>query len=490
WSIHWAPISSRRSARTLNTDLVAEMSTQQQYRKRRRTSTTVNSTAVVLVLSIAAVIAGRGDCFSAIISHHVASTAADAPTTGRLSLKVGRDVNADFPRATASTGSLTQGEAAFACGRSFVVGGRSSSSYSSSSRSSSSSNSARSAVATSSMLASGRGGGKGGGGGNNTKRKPPSLPQGEFRPKQSLGQNYLSDQNYVMKICNHFGDTSEGGRRVLELGPGTGALTQVLHERFPDMLAVDIDQRAVELLGNSLPSLNVVMSDVLQLDYTKLAELRGGPLSVIGNLPYHITSQILFTLCDHYQSVRRAVVTMQLEVAQRVVAKPSTKQYGILSVVFQLYARPQVLFQIPPTVFYPQPSVTSALISLDFTGKGPGINQACLKSVLSAAFQQRRKMLRQSLKSLLRAGQTLPEEFATRRPEQLEPLEFVTLTRAVFGDSAELPKGTKAWRGMRGSGVAGGGGDGGGEGRGGGGAGASVRGEGGEGGPGGYGGMV
>lgn len=71
--------------------------------------------------------------------------------------------------------------------------------------------------------------------------------QGEFRPKQSLGQNYLSDQNYVLKICNHFGDTSEGGKRVVELGPGTGALTQVLHERFPDMLAVDIDQRAVEV---------------------------------------------------------------------------------------------------------------------------------------------------------------------------------------------------------------------------------------------------
>ncbi|CAN0460026.1 unnamed protein product, partial [Ectocarpus sp. 12 AP-2014] len=93
-----------------------------------------------------------------------------------------------------------------------------------------------------------------------------------------------------------------------------------------------------------------------------------------------------------------------------------------------------------------------------FSGKGPGINQACLKSVLSSAFQQRRKMLRQSLKPLLRAGQTLPEEFATRRPEQLEPQEFVELTRAVFGDSAELPQGTKAWRGMRGSGVGGAGG--------------------------------
>ncbi|CAM9189723.1 unnamed protein product [Ectocarpus sp. 4 AP-2014] len=434
---------------------------QHHRRKRQRGSSTPTAAAVALVISIGGLLAAQGDAFSA--------------TTLRLN---GRHQHHAYSRRRVSTATGCIKDAGFAWGDSFVAPEKPSSTAIRGEAEGVEGRQPGHAVVVT-MAAAGRGKGSG-----NAKRKPPSLPQGEFRPKQSLGQNYLSDQNYVMKICNHFGDTSEGGRRVLELGPGTGALTQVLHERFPDMLAVDIDQRAIELLGSNMPSLNAVMSDVLQLDYTKLAELRGGPLSVIGNLPYHITSQqILFTLCDHYQSVRRAVVTMQLEVAQRIVAKSSTKQYGILSVVFQLYARPQVLFQIPPTVFYPQPSVTSALISLDFTGKGPGVNQACLKSVLSSAFQQRRKMLRQSLKPLLRAGQTLPEEFATRRPEQLEPQEFVELTRAVFGDSAELPQGTKAWRGMRGSGVGGGGGAAGG-------GGASVRGQGREGGPGGYGGMV
>jgi 16S rRNA (adenine1518-N6/adenine1519-N6)-dimethyltransferase len=277
--------------------------------------------------------------------------------------------------------------------------------------------------------------------------KTPTLPAGEFRPKQSLGQNYLSDQNYVQKICNEFGDPSEGGTTVVELGPGAGALTQVLFKRYPKMIAVDIDDRAVELLKEAMPELGVVRSDVLQINYSSLARARGGKLSVIGNLPYHITSQILFSLCDHYRAVRGAVVTMQLEVAQRIVAPPGTKEYGILSVVFQLYSRPRLLFQIPPTVFYPQPKVTSALLRFDFRGKGPGVNQADLRRVLTKAFQQRRKMLRQSLKSLLKPGQELPEAFATRRPEHLSPLEFVALTKFLYGDSDEVPLGTPVWRG-------------------------------------------
>ncbi|CAM9162922.1 unnamed protein product, partial [Ectocarpus sp. 13 AM-2016] len=324
------------------------MSHQHHRRKRQRESSTPTAAAVALVISIAGLLAAQGDAFSA--------------ATLRLN---GRQQHHAHSSRRVSTATGCVKEAGFAWGGSFVAPEKSSPTAIRGEAGGVEGRQPRHAMVV--TMATGRGKGSG-----SANRKPPSLPQGEFRPKQSLGQNYLSDQNYVMKICNHFGDTSEGGRRVLELGPGTGALTQVLHERFPDMLAVDIDQRAIELLGSNMPSLNAVMSDVLQLDYTKLAELRGGPLSVIGNLPYHITSQILFTLCDHYQSVRRAVVTMQLEVAQRIVAKSSTKQYGILSVVFQLYARPQVLFQIPPTVFYPQPSVTSALISLDFTGEEGG----------------------------------------------------------------------------------------------------------------------
>ena len=226
---------------------------------------------------------------------------------------------------------------------------------------------------------------------------------------------------------------------MVELGPGPGALTRVLHRRYPEMLAVEIDSRAVAVLNEALPNLRVVQSDVLQVDWTALAELRGGPLSVIGNLPYHITSQILFCLLDNHRAVRQAVVTMQLEVAQRVIAPTRCKDYGILSVLFQLYTKPRINFKLPPTVFYPQPKVTSALVTLDFLQPAEGkplfdVDPAALKQVLNLSFQQRRKMLRQSLKGLLAARDiTLDEEWATKRPEELEPTQFIELTKLLFG---------------------------------------------------------
>mmetsp|Transcript_4360 Transcript_4360/g.6636 ORF Transcript_4360/g.6636 Transcript_4360/m.6636 type:complete len:316 (-) Transcript_4360:25-972(-) len=275
----------------------------------------------------------------------------------------------------------------------------------------------------------------------------PTLPSGDFRPKQSLGQNFLCDRNYIYKICDSFRDESENGRTVIELGSGAGALTEVLFERYSDMIAVDIDQRSIELLSASMPKLGLIQSDVLQINYSELAKARGGKLNVIGNLPYHITSQILFMLCDHHRCINKAVVTLQLEVAQRIVASPNTKEYGILSVVYQLYAVPKILFKIPPTAFYPQPKVMSALVGLNFTGKGPNVNEKDLKKVIGTSFQQRRKMLRQSLKPILDNGKSVPEKFSTMRPEQLDPQQFVELTKAIFGESRAENK--PVWRSIK-----------------------------------------
>jgi 16S rRNA (adenine1518-N6/adenine1519-N6)-dimethyltransferase len=200
-----------------------------------------------------------------------------------------------------------------------------------------------------------------------TKDRPFTLPSGLHRPKQSLGQNYLSDQNYVLKICDAFHDTSEEGSKVVEIGPGMGALTRVLVKRYPKMTGIEIDQRSVRFLNDKLPELNVLHQDVLQTDWAQLAADKGGPLGIVANLPYHITSQVLFSLADSYKAIEKAVVTMQLECAQRIVAKPNTKPYGIPSVVFQLYGATHINFHIPPTVFYPVPKVDSALLTIDFT---------------------------------------------------------------------------------------------------------------------------
>lgn len=340
----------------------------------------------------------------------------------------------------------------------------------------------------------------------------PTLPKGTFRPKQSLGQNFLRDGNTVAKIIRTFvadaektiieNDTS-GKMRAVELGPGAGALTDTLVPTMEELNAsfqcIEIDPRSVELLGEKHPLLRVHHMDVMQADYPTMATEEGGPLSIIGNLPYYITSQILFALADasHFNAVRSATVTMQYEVGERIVAKTCTKEYGILSVVFQLYADCKLHFKIPPTVFYPPPKVDSALIGLHFVGptklreRLSGIQPMELRRVLTATFQQRRKTVRNSLKKLLTdiyegdkekvqeilnskplpltattikarengdefaLTQELPDDWTKLRPEQLSAGQFVELTRLIFHSddavesSNDQPLGRKVWRKMK-----------------------------------------
>ena len=173
-----------------------------------------------------------------------------------------------------------------------------------------------------------------------TATATPQLPSGKLKPKQSLGQNYLKDPNTVAKIVRAFHeDATRDGKpleRIVELGPGAGALTDRLVDNYgTDVLqCIELDQRAVEILNDRYPELLVHHADVLQVNYPQMAQQEGQPLVVIGNLPYYITSQILFALADasHYGAVDCATVTMQWEVAQRMVAPTSCKVSIILCV--------------------------------------------------------------------------------------------------------------------------------------------------------------
>lgn len=301
-----------------------------------------------------------------------------------------------------------------------------------------------------------------------TATATPQLPSGVYRPKQSLGQNYLKDPNTVSKIIRAFHDDATAYtpelKQIIELGPGAGALTDTLVKTYgvDPLHVIEIDERSIELLRKKHPRLSIQHDDVLQVDYTSLQEEH--PLVVVGNLPYYITSQILFCLADasHQGAVGTATVTMQWEVAQRLVAVPSTKDYGILSVVFQLYADTRLHFKIPPTVFYPQPKVDSALVGLRFADpetlaeRLDGVHPEDLRRVVTKAFQQRRKILRKSLKSLLgrveheydSSNNTdgLPESWETMRPEELTPAQFVALTKHILGTRDGAPWGERVWR--------------------------------------------
>lgn len=268
-----------------------------------------------------------------------------------------------------------------------------------------------------------------------------------FRPKQSLAQNFLQDANVIRKIVRAFEDSREllsPDSAVIEIGAGTGALTQYLFPKYSDMTAIEIDSRAVEVLSEDYPELNLIHSDVLDIDWNDLRSSSGKPLAVIGNLPYNIVSQILFSMLESQRGVLGcAFVMMQKEVAERVCAKTRTKSYGILSVVGQLYAKPKLLFDVPPNAFYPKPAVNSTMVVLDFS-PDPCLDiynenlTAALRSVIRAAFQQRRKTLRNSLKTIVsEISSEVPEYCASKRPEELTPQQFVELTQNIYGKMVE-----------------------------------------------------
>ena len=251
------------------------------------------------------------------------------------------------------------------------------------------------------------------------------------RPKKSLGQHFLRDPNTIRKIAAAVG--APEGAPVVEIGPGTGALTEELLRHYPDLTAVEVDERAVAHLREALPGLDVRHQDVLDADWAALAEEKGGKLWIVGNLPYYITSPILFSLLDARAHLRRAVVMMQKEVAERLVAVPRTKAYGILSVQTQLLARPSLLFDVSRHVFHPKPDVTSAVVALDFGADALDIDVERLRRTVRTAFNQRRKTLRNSLRPITaETGRAVPDDLAGLRPEALEPAEFVALARAIF----------------------------------------------------------
>ncbi|CDR96534.1 dimethyladenosine transferase, putative [Babesia bigemina] len=263
----------------------------------------------------------------------------------------------------------------------------------------------------------------------------PRLPAGEFRPKQSLGQNFISDKNIMNRLCSAF-DRDEGGhadgRQVIEVGAGIGSLTHILYKKYRKMTAIEIDARAISQLSRNIPDLDVIHDDVLQVDYEAISKAKETKLWVIGNLPFYITSQILFCLVDYKRVIDTAVVTAQWEVAQRMVAKPCEFEYSILSVVLQLYCRPKILFRIPNHAFYPVPKVDSGVVRLDFKGTtNPPCAPLVLKRILRDAFNQRRKMLKTSLREFLDQLEIprLPPDLEDMRPQQMAPQGFVALAR-------------------------------------------------------------
>jgi 16S rRNA (adenine1518-N6/adenine1519-N6)-dimethyltransferase len=251
-----------------------------------------------------------------------------------------------------------------------------------------------------------------------------------IKPKKSLGQHFLTDSNITGKIAAAV--RSGKGDRIIEIGPGTGVLTKELLRKDSEVHVIEIDQRAVSVLREFFPDLPVHHQNVLEIDWQELS-VGKQKTHVVGNLPYYITSQILFALLSARRLLSDAVLMMQKEVAERLIAHPRTKEYGILSVQTQLMCTPEILFPVSRHCFHPPPKVESAVIRLTFNKADLSCTDAHLKTVVRTAFNQRRKKLSNALKPLL--GKDLPAGFDfDKRAEAWPPVTYEKLTARLEQD--------------------------------------------------------
>lgn len=253
------------------------------------------------------------------------------------------------------------------------------------------------------------------------------------RPKKHLGQHFLLDLSICENIANALqfhGDYT----KLVEIGPGTGALTQFLLKLNTDLSVVEIDEESVAYLNVHFAPLRgkIYSEDFLRMN---LRERFGDNFAVVGNFPYNISSQILFKVLDEWQCVPELVGMFQKEVAMRVASGPGSKDYGILSVLLQVYYDLEYLFTVNEDVFDPPPKVKSGVIRMK-RKETPLVtsHEREFKMVVKTAFNQRRKTLRNSLKSLIQPGTSTELELFNKRPEQLSVLEFLELTHLLFPD--------------------------------------------------------
>ncbi|MBP8823016.1 MAG: ribosomal RNA small subunit methyltransferase A [Flavobacteriales bacterium] len=251
------------------------------------------------------------------------------------------------------------------------------------------------------------------------------------RAKKHLGQHFLKDEEAARRIADSL--TLHGGcRRVLEVGPGTGALTTHLLQRTDiDLSCIELDAESVVHLRAKWPHLKVVYGDLLQLDLEHVAT---PPLAVIGNFPYNISTQIIFKVLAHRDSVPEVVGMFQKEVADRLCAGPGNRTYGITSVLARLWYTLEPLFTVEADAFIPPPKVRSAVIRMRRNARTAlPVDEKLLASLVKTAFGQRRKTLHNALKGFAPLGGKVPEAYARKRAEELSEEDFLTLATACTG---------------------------------------------------------
>jgi 16S rRNA (adenine1518-N6/adenine1519-N6)-dimethyltransferase len=260
------------------------------------------------------------------------------------------------------------------------------------------------------------------------------------KPKKRFGQNFLQDENILNKIVKEISPRSDD--LIVEIGPGYGALTQKLLSSTENLIAVEIDNELIANLKDRFPQIHIINENFLVSNLSKLSA-EGKKLRIVGNIPYNITSPILFKLIENNKLVKDAVFMVQLEVAKRMSANKGTKDYGILAVVLKYFSETKLCFKISPNVFFPKPKVFSALVHIHFKEIAvPEEEQKLFREIVKAAFGNRRKTLKNSL------GNSIFQEIdfsnsgidLSLRAENLSVDDFMKLTKYVLAISPSFAR--------------------------------------------------
>lgn len=247
-------------------------------------------------------------------------------------------------------------------------------------------------------------------------------------PRKRFGQHFLTDRGIIEDIVQAI--APQAGQAMVEIGPGLGAMTQPLVERLGHLTVIELDRDLAVLLRKK-PELSVIESDVLRVDFRALADAAKGKLRIVGNLPYNISTPILFHLLDVADVVEDQHFMLQKEVIDRMVAKPSTSDYSRLSVMLQWrYAMENVLF-VPPTSFDPPPRVDSAIVRMLPHARPEALDVKLFSELVRVAFSQRRKLLRHSLGKWLESRNFSGTFNVQRRAEEVPVVEYIALAQVV-----------------------------------------------------------
>ena len=254
-------------------------------------------------------------------------------------------------------------------------------------------------------------------------------------PKKFLGQHFLIDENISKKIVNSF--SLKEFDKIVEIGPGKGALTKYLFEFSNKLILIEYDTESVEYIKSSfkIHNPNIIKQDFLKYNLKDVLSQTSKNL-IIGNFPYNISSQIIFKILENYLLVDNLVGMFQKEVAERIISKPNSKEYGIISVKTQLLYDVKILFDVSPNVFFPKPRVNSSVISMT-KKKNVNINfdVELFDRLVKLSFQQRRKKIKNSLKKLDLKENILEDSIFGLRPEQLSVNDFIKLTQKISNET-------------------------------------------------------